>query len=90
MCDLTGRVLRHWTMRERVNDLAFIPESNVIVCVTADRHIELMRLNDHVPVRLNSQLMSCNAGEGGQGKISLLRSASFQELSDLMSALSWC
>lgn len=50
MCDLQGRVLRRWEMKDRVNDLALIPEADVIVCVTADRYIQLMRLSDHVPV----------------------------------------
>ena len=50
MCDLQARVLRHWTMKERVNDLALSVDASVIICVIADRYIELMRLNDHVPV----------------------------------------
>lgn len=38
-------------MKDRVNDLAIIPEAGILICVTADRFIQLMRFSDHVPVR---------------------------------------
>lgn len=50
MCNLAGQALRQWSMKERVNDLVLTPDAQVIVCVTADRFIELMRLKDYVPV----------------------------------------
>lgn len=52
MCDLAGRPTRKWTMKARVNDVVITADSQVIVCITADKSIELMRLNDYVPVRL--------------------------------------
>ena len=37
-------------MKARVNDVVITADSQVIVCITADKSIELMRLNDYVPV----------------------------------------
>lgn len=51
MCDLEGHALRQWTMKDRVNDIVITANSQLIVCITADKSIELMRLNDFVPVR---------------------------------------
>ena len=50
MCNMAGQALRKWSMKARVNDVVITADSQVIVCITADKSIELMRLNDHVPV----------------------------------------